>query len=326
MTAHAHAPGPEVSTPTDFLATPALYCPFPSRLNPLADEATEASRHWAQGVGLLADPVAEARFRSAAFGRLAGRASPNSEFDMVALLTDWLTWITLIDDHCDLQDEDDAPQETLVLIARVLRITAAPKPQDISAECPFEHALRDLIDRLRRVCRPEHAARVQHELVNSLLGITWETATRASPHALTPDEYLDMRCTGAPNALASALACVAEDASPADDAYYRPDVRAMTRSAVAQVTLANDLFSVGREAGAGSFNLVSLLMREDGESRETAMSRVIDLHNREVRRYLALERASKQDADPRLLRYLNTLRTGMRGHLDWMQEILRYRT
>jgi hypothetical protein len=106
-----------------------------------------------------------------------------------------------------------------------------------------------------------------------------------------------------------------------------PDIRALTRMAVNVACWANDIYSENKESrsGAGACNLPRILMAQDGMTLQEALVRTAQMHDREVQAYLALEARVRPRISGPVQRYLDGLRSWMRGNLTWSQETARYR-
>ncbi|MFG2895178.1 hypothetical protein [Streptomyces sp. NPDC048248] len=281
------------------------------------------TERWAERHGLLQDARAAKHCAKARFGRLAGRASPRSDPDGLQFLTDWMTWETLLDDFCERAHPGDSTSHVVTTLAQLSAESRKPLRTDPDAE-PFAAALRDLLARLRGRANAPTVARVINELSNSFMGTLWELTTRCrdSPPGLR--EFRNFRWLAAPNGLSCSLTAVADELFVAEEEYYRPDVVAVTNSAITEIGLVNDIYSFASEVGNGEHNLPTALMRECGHPPEAAIAMAVQEHDEEVRFFLTTEAQAAESASPALRAYLTMLRTGMRGHLDWMLETARY--
>jgi len=113
-----------------------------------------------------------------------------------------------------------------------------------------------------------------------------------------------------------------------DAVVEHPMVVDLARAVNMVVSLANDIFSLRKEASNHDFhNVVIAIEHEEALTREVACRRAVALHDAQVRHFCALERllpsfGSQIDHD--LARYCDGLRAWMRGNYDWSPATPRY--
>ncbi|MGH8472477.1 MAG: terpene synthase family protein, partial [Gammaproteobacteria bacterium] len=85
----------------EHLVVPRLYCPFPSAVSPHLEAVNEHTLAWVRRFGLVQEEQAFVRLRDSRFPSLVARAYPRAPSDRLAVISDWNTWLFLLDDECD---------------------------------------------------------------------------------------------------------------------------------------------------------------------------------------------------------------------------------
>jgi len=80
---------------------PTLYCPFPSSINVHAETVQRDTRAWARRFQLIRDDAACARLSCRRYTELMSRAYPRATSVTLQLISDWHTWLFLLDDQFD---------------------------------------------------------------------------------------------------------------------------------------------------------------------------------------------------------------------------------
>ncbi len=105
-------------------------------------------------------------------------------------------------------------------------------------------------------------------------------------------------------------------------------MKRLTEASSNVVCWSNDVLSLEKELAHGDVhNLIIVLREATGIPLEEAAKRVVEMHNAEVRDFIALapDLPSFGDTlDANLSRYISILQARMRGNLDWSLESGRY--
>jgi len=109
---------------------PTLYCPFPSAVNPHREAVHEHTFAWARRFGLMKDEAAIARLQNAMVDSLVARAYPRASRDPLAIITDWLTWLFVLDDECDEAEIGKRPERLAALQAKCLKVLSSPRSEN----------------------------------------------------------------------------------------------------------------------------------------------------------------------------------------------------
>lgn len=309
------------------LALPPLYCPFPPALHPAVEQQRALALAWVQAHRLIQGQTARRRYERAQYHLLAARVCPTAALDDLLIVTGWHIWLFIVDDHCDESGLGSDPGALRALFAGYLALLDDPAAP--VGHRPLATSLADLWQRSVARTSGAWAAQFRRHLADYFAGCVWEAANRQRGLRPVVTEYIAMRT-------ASGAFLPALDASElALDIVLAPEVRAMpivqrlTLMAGNVVCWSNDLFSLAKEVRHGDVhNLVLALHHEHGITVAEAVAQAAQLHDLEVRQFLALERLVPSlgaETDAQLRRYDGALRAWMRGNLDWGRDSGRYR-
>jgi hypothetical protein len=114
------------------------------------------------------------------------------------------------------------------------------------------------------------------------------------------------------------------------EVYDHANVQVMAQMTNNVISWANDLVSLEKEQQSGDVhNLVIILANEERLPIYAAAERVVELHDAEVRAFIALSErlpAFTPAVDSELRRYVLGMRFWMRANLDWSLAAVRYRS
>src|SRR6201996_374564 len=89
---------PALSQPFEL---PDFYVPYPARLSPHVAAARAASTDWARGLGMLegSNVWTESDVLAHDYALLCGYTHPDTNPEMLTLITEWYVWVFFFDDH-----------------------------------------------------------------------------------------------------------------------------------------------------------------------------------------------------------------------------------
>ena len=128
---------------------PPLSCPFPSVINPQAIQAQQATIAWARRFRLLQRDTAYRRLGRLQYGMLMARAYPSAPQEALQIVTDWSTWLFLLDDQCDEAGIGQDPERLACFHTRLLDVLRGVPP-DLSEE-PLVHSSPAVTDETAKV-------------------------------------------------------------------------------------------------------------------------------------------------------------------------------
>ncbi len=328
------------------ITLPSFFCPFPAAVSPYAEVVHQHTLEWVGRQGLVTGTRAFERLHAAKFAWLIARAYPNAPLDRLRLVSDWNTWLFILDDECDEHGIGKRPERLAALHAGCLNVLAGyrieqPDPRGLScpvpdrraageerSDVPLLEALRDIRERLRGIMPRAWMIRFALSVSEYFEACEWEARNRV--RGIWPDAptYIRMRLyTGALYTDIELIDMTEGIALPLAVRKH-PLVQRLMLIANNVVCWSNDIFSSPKElARHDMHNLVLILQRRDGLSLQGAVDRVAMLTARQVRRFIALEALLPRfggplDADVRC--FIGVLRAWMRGNLDWSYESGRY--
>ena len=307
------------------LLTLNLFYPIPSAINPNSQEAGKRMLDWAVELGLIGSSPALQR-RYAQNGLLMGRAYPSASPEALQIATDWSGWLCFLDDRCDEGDLRRRPDELQRIHADYLAILedgALPRAGDA-----LGRALYDLRGRMLRRGSRAWLMSFADDVKQYFDANRWEASNRAA--GLTPGfmAYRSMRPYTSAVYTCFALLPITDGLEYSEALGRDRAIQELARLASLVISYCNDLQSLGKELRHGDVhNAVIVLMAERGLTQAKAVELVTELHNQEMRAFLALE---EQVVEGGFSRYgqrrelAGCLRSWMRGNFDWGNMTHRY--
>ena len=126
---------------------PDLSTPFPSRINPLAEQAEEECRRFMRRFGLVTSEKAAAHYDAHRFGEQTARCYPEAELAELKINAGWMTVAFIFDDYLEALGDwcDRSTFQQVIRVARTwLRIGSGRVEH---ADMPLAAAFGDLWDR-----------------------------------------------------------------------------------------------------------------------------------------------------------------------------------
>lgn len=306
---------------------PEFYCPFPSAISPHAAAVHRATLSWARHFHLIRGETTLERFDRRRYGELMARAYPFASCEALQLISDWNTWLFLLDDQCDETGLGRDPVRLAEMHACMLAILRGRRPCDEAD--PQKVALYDLTTRLRERAGEAWLSRFVVEIEDYFTANIWEATNRQLGVIPALPAYLEMRrFTGAVYSYLE-LIKVAEALTlpPAVDDH--PHVRQLAKLANNCICWSNDIISLEKEIRHGDIHsAVIILCNEQRCSLQDAVEQLGALHDREMRAFIALAARTPSfgpEVDPALQRYIAGMQHWMRANLDWSAATTRYR-
>jgi 5-epi-alpha-selinene synthase len=302
---------------------PELWCPFPSRISPYAEEVHQGTSVWLERFELWNDERLQRNY-IADVSYLAARYHPDLPCATLQLVSDWYTWFFCQDDLYHetrigrSADQLDSFHSQLLLILR----GAVPSYGD----APLAHALYDLWQRWSQLATPMWLNHFTYHISEFLVAMEWEATNRLYGAPPTLATYLRLRPVTGGLTIEQLIAELTEGVTfPSSVAAY-PVWQHLRLLADHAVCWLNDLVSLDKELRQNDIhNLVLVLQHEHQIPVEEAVKRAAAMHNAAIAAFIEL--ASKLEAcDERakLQRYVEILQTRIRGNFDWTYGARRY--
>jgi hypothetical protein len=310
------------------IAYPPLTCPFPSAINPHATEAQQATVRWARRLRLLQRDAAYRRLNRLQYGTLMARAYPLAAPETLQIVTDWSTWLFLLDDQCDEAGIGHDPEQLERLHAQFLTVLRGVPPGQAAA--PLAHALWDLHTRMLAHAPEGWQGRFHRSVRQYFSANVWEATNRRQRKIPDAESYCAKRLFTSAVYPCLLLIELTESLCLPSEVCDHPDVQRLTTMTNNVISWSNDIVSLEKELRQGDVhNLALILSHEQNLSLQAAVNQVADLHDAEVYAFIALARrlpsfTPKVNVD--LERYVSGMCFWMRANLDWSLGAVRYQS
>ncbi|WP_432055899.1 terpene synthase family protein [Streptomyces sp. bgisy022] len=306
---------------------PPLWCPLDLRVKD-AVEATDArTLAWLEHHGVDERSLRRAPHTNTGF--LACSWAPSGTEEGVQLLSDWLMWALLYDDHyCDSGPHASRPDTFNTIAARMMvraEYPATPPTGDPAFDA-FASALADLVRRIHALAPPAlaHLCGLAH--YQWALGTVCGVSDRSAEAVRSMEDHLLIRPADGASVLAGHLIEVADGTLLPAHERVRPAVQALTQAAGILLTVPTDLTSYGRERQQQSLesNIVHVLARRQAIPVQEATHEACALLETVMEFFVTMRRRLRKDAGPELLRYTDQLANMVRGTYEWQRSLPRY--
>jgi hypothetical protein len=311
---------------------PGLYCPFPSKINPLVEEADQHTAYWVKQFDLVASDDVLHAYRREKFAWMVSRMFPHANADALFAFCDLNTFLFFLDDLFDHQGmEAGFKNETKFkqFVHKLTGILRYNQKTTLSKDGPIFAAFGELWQRLKEI----GSSSWQKQFISSIDAIfdaaIWQFENECRNILPSLSDYmLKRQYLGAANVATDTIP-IAGNINLPDHVYNNKVVHRLTELCRNTVCWSNDLFSFSKEMShQDQYNLVAILKRERDLSLEEAITATIHIHDEQVREFLVLANVATMFSDSeneQLLQYIDALATLMRGNIDWsFQETSRY--
>lgn len=300
-----------------------LFCPFESAINPNVLNAEQKTCAWLQAFNLIKSPEVLEFYRTQGFAYMVARMFPSAPAEILYALTDLNTLLFLVDDQLDHQESNSNirqnPSQLKKQIMSTLRHGLFSK-----TNTPLLTALDDINRRLKGLSNGDW----HHQFVKSISHIfdaaIWqENNIRKGENPLLFEYQAWRRFLGAAN-VATWSILIAAQIRFSPSVQRNPVIQELTVICENTVCTANDLFSLSKELNhLDYYNTVVILQREDCLDQDEAIAKTIEIHDRNVSRFIKLTEAinriitSTTQQRIAITSYITGLKSLMRGNIDW---------
>jgi hypothetical protein len=281
---------------------------------------------------LVLSVAAGRHFDAICVGRLAARVYGDAmAVEKQQVVTDWLSWLFVFDDQVDEGDVGRRPEHLASMLDIIL-----PRSDTISAAAdhPLAGALADLWRRIQPGMSQEWRHRFLQHVAEYFQACCWEATNRAADRVATPAVFPAMRRTAGAVVPSLDLIEFACDLELPIQLRVHPLYLELVIAAADVICWTDDLFTVEKEMAHGDVhNLVIVLAHHDGCTVDAASQRVNSLLTERLEAFFGAERRLCDSLDvlgisgpqqEQVEWWIRSLRTWMRGHLDWGLETPRY--
>jgi 5-epi-alpha-selinene synthase len=308
------------------LVLPDLYCPFPSQINTYADVLKDYAFEWVLRFNLLSNESTYRRFSKTNFYWLTSCAYPHYKLEELKIGNDWLSWLFIWDDQCDLSDLKNQPKELQAIHSRFLEIFTGEEVT--SKDIPLAHALSDIRQRMIKVW----GARYFHLLIPCLEDYFNGCVLQASNHSrhTTPDldAYIKTRRLSVAGDLVLSWVEYFNGLKIPNILRKHDIIEKLNEMAINILAWCNDIFSFPKELASNDVhNLVLVLHYQNQIPLEKALEDAVKMHNQELQALLNLEAsipAFGEQEDAEIRKYISGIHDWIRGNFDWSKKTARY--
>ncbi|QHG17683.1 terpene synthase [Nostoc sp. ATCC 53789] len=305
-----------------------LYCPFPSQTNKYVDILEDYSLEWVLRFNLLSNESTYKRFCKSKFFLLAASAYPYSNIEELKIAHDWLSWVFIWDDQCDLSDLGKKPEVLKLFHQRFLEILngAEVTNQDIA----LTFALSNLRERTLAKGSLTWFNHFISSLEKWLQGCVEEATIRTQGIVPDLDTYMMIRKSSV--GVDAFLAITEFCHNLRIPNFLRKDEKILQMQFLTGHIIAccNDIFSASREISNGDVNnLVLVLHKQFKIPLNEAFDRVAEIHNTAVQKMMDLETSIpnfREEADPDAAKFILGMHYWIRSNHDWYSQTGRYQS
>ncbi|MFF8424844.1 hypothetical protein ACF07Y_06730 [Streptomyces sp. NPDC016566] len=322
------------------LRMPPLHSDFPTRISPFTDSVEQSTRAFVARFGLVPDRAARDHHARSLLGTLMSRAYPHSGETELALVTDWISCMLVLDDQFDETRLGQDPDRLRRVCDEVLRwlpadgtVPALPQnPVEASLSRVFHPAYADLWRRTAPYTSDTWRARFAGHVGAFFDTCVWESRNRLTGRVPGLAEYIEYRGRALMPYLD--LIEVTTHAEVPEEIYRLPEFTEMNQALSDADLWTNDLFSCEKEALLGDpHNLVLVHRHEHGCDLQTSVDAVGAMVQERFDRFTELSRtfpgpALAAELSPAeresLRRHIEGLRSWLSGQLQWRYETGRF--
>ncbi|MER7789191.1 hypothetical protein [Streptomyces sp. NPDC097640] len=324
------------------LQYPPIRADFPAEISPFVDQVEDSTRAFVRRFGLVPDEASRLHHERSLLGTLMSRAYPHAEPTELALVTDWISCMLVLDDQFDETDLGLAPERLRLVCDAVLgwltpdgsvaKAPSAATAAEHSLLAVFRPAFADLWRRTRPYTSDTWRIRMAGHIAAFFEVCVWEAENRRAGRVPGLEEYIRMRGRALMPYLD--LIEVTTHAEVPPEIYRLPEFTELNQSLSDADLWTNDLFSCEKEDLLGDpHNLVLVHRHAHGTDLQTSADAVGAMIQGRFDRFTELSRAFPavplgDGLDPDLTRMLRRhvagLRSWLSGQLQWRYETLRF--
>lgn len=313
----------------EHISLPRFYCPFPSQLNPLAEEVHKHTFDWATKFRLLQKEAAIQRFHTSHFARLVAMAYPQTGFEELALTNDFLTWIFLLDDHFDDGTIGHQPEQVQIIMDGLLTILGVERSNSsLPLHGPLVDSLQELWERMLSLTTPQWQERFTRHFLACFDAYSWELRNRAGKGIPHVEIYIEKRQETGGMRLMLDFIDLTEHVNLPLKVYESSLVQALMRITNNAICWSNDIISLEKEMARGEPNNLVLAIRQENVcTLQEAVHLINEMITGEVKLFTKLSPLvldAFPDYKQELQKYVAVMQAWIRGNLDWSFETLRY--
>ncbi|MFB2770526.1 terpene synthase [Pelatocladus sp. BLCC-F211] len=305
---------------------PELYCPFPSQINKHVDVLEDYALEWVLRFNLLANESSYQRFSKSKFFLLAAGAYPYCDLEELKIGNDWLSWVFIWDDQCDISELKKQPEVLKLFQKRFIEILKGRKLT--SQDIPMSHALADLRERTFQRASDKWFNYFLHCFIQYCHGCVEEATIRAQGIVPDIDTYMMCRRLSVGGYLFLTVSEFCNKFILCNDLRRNEIVKSLQIMTIDILAWCNDIFSTFRELNSGDVhNLVLVQHYLHQIPLQTAIERAANMHDEKVKALMFLESSMSsfgQELDIDLAKYISIMHDWIQSNCHWSSLTNRY--
>lgn len=307
---------------------PTLHIPFNIIIHPDVNAVIRHTLDWVRYFDLLKTSGAFKRFDASKFWLLSAGAYSTASKEDLTLLTDWIAWLFVQDDHFDEARVGRQIRRMQAYSEAVVSLLRQPRIATVREDGALLASLSELWQRLRARMNNDLAARFIMAFESYITACLWEVDNRAYGYVPTENEYIAVRRdTSAFRLCALLIEMVMGDSLPSSVREH-PVLRKMQDLTNDVLSWTNDIFSVEKEAKRKDMHNLVLVLRQSGNlSMQEAITAVAARVDNAVQQFIELEAALpvfNRETDLLVRQYISGLKAWMAANLNWALSSGRY--
>ncbi len=306
---------------------------MPFRAGESSHDLGDQNVRWAVDMGMLrpSEPGFQGLLKGG-FEDLATLVYRDDTWEDVALAANFMTMLFVFDDMVDseLSPIGNDYATAVAVTEYLMRAVYGEEPGELPEHTPYRakiiglaNALVDIHERLMNRAAEIDPGWYYASMRDYFDGVVSESRNRCNRFVRDVDDYAVMRLQFSAVLPCFELGLLMRGLELSDELRMNPAFRSMQRAAVLSVSYVNDLFSYRKEFLAGErSNLVMVLERTEGLSREQALAQACEIHTQVIRDYQQAKRALRFHPayDAAAEHYVTLMEYWMRGNLDWTMD------
>ncbi|HEY9800022.1 MAG TPA: hypothetical protein V6D25_06650 [Leptolyngbyaceae cyanobacterium] len=310
------------------LALVSLSNPFPSLLNKNVIHLEQHSLDWLNKFHLVTKESDCKRFRKAQFSLLTAGTNPNCQLEELKIANDWISWLFIWDEQCDMTDLTKQPTLLESYHKRFVEILNGSELTE--QDCAISYCLYDIRQRIIKLGGEKYLPYFVQTVKEYFQGCVEEAWNRVNSTIPNINNYVALRrLTGAVDSVLE-LSMFCNHVMLPDSLRQNQLLCKLRQTTIDIVCWDNDVYSAYREIQSGDIhNLVFVISYHNKVSLTQALQVTVRMRENQLKNLLKLESTLPsfgRDLDSEVGKYISILHAWISGNLNWYSRTERYQT